>query len=502
MSLGCKLHYRSVVSSATLPAVSQVVSEKRYPSIIGGNESVAGRNRYSIWAAQPRDVLQFKDGSKGPLGQLQRALDKYRLEDTNKSELPGGLFQCGWIGYFGYELNGYIEKLPKTAVGDIDIPLIHLCFYDRAICYDHVEKRWWLVAVEMADDSESAALKLDELNDWLAEAARAESDLPNTGVSGAGAVDISRFRCNMSREDYFQALQRIQKYIYDGDVYQINFSQRFDCDYNGRPIDLYNWQNRHNPSPYAAFVSGDDFAIVSASPEMFITVRDGFVTTRPIKGTRKRVTAGPGAKQTNEANFADLVQSEKEQAELNMIIDLERNDLAKICKPGTRRVVQGRTIEAYPTVFHAAATIGGELRGDVTFCDMLKAVFPGGSITGAPKIRAMEIIDELEPTQRSVYTGGIGFVGLDGSVCLNIAIRTIIIAAGRAFAQTGGGIVADSQPEAEWTETITKAQALLAGIAAVSELAQKDKAKKKRPRIADIKESPIRWQKSSSMTKS
>ena len=171
---------------------------------------------------------------------------------------------------------------------------------------------------------------------------------------------------------------------------------------------------------------------------------------------------------------------------------------------GNEKVIQPRTIEAYPTVFHAVATVEGRLREDVTFGDVLKAVFPGGSITGAPKIRAMEIIDELEPTQRSVYTGSIGFIGIDGSVCLNIAIRTIIIASGRAFAQTGGGIVADSQPEAEWAETITKARALLAGITAVSELAAPGKkdVKEKRRKIQDIKESRKRWQKSSSMTKS
>jgi anthranilate/para-aminobenzoate synthase component I len=212
----------------------------------------------------------------------------------------------------------------------------------------------------------------------------------------------------------------------------------------------------------------------------------------------------PGAEQINIANFAELIRSEKEQAELNMIIDLERNDIARICQPGTRKVIQPRTIETYPTVFHAAATVRGELRQGITFCDILKAVFPGGSITGAPKIRAMEIIDELEPTQRNVYTGSIGFIGIDGSVCLNIAIRTIIISSGRAFTQTGGAIVADSQPEAEWDETITKARALLAGITAVSELARPDKkdAKEKQRKIQEIKESRTRWQKSSSTTKS
>ena len=172
-------------------------------------------------------------------------------------------------------------------------------------------------------------------------------------------------------------------------------------------------------------------------------------------------------KEINAKNFYELARSEKEQAELNMIIDLERNDLVRICEYGSRTVVQPRTIEAYPTVFHAVATVAGRLRDQVTFCDILKAMVPGGSITGAPKIRSMEIIDETEPTARGVYTGSIGFIGIDGSTCLNIAIRTIIIKGRKAFAQTGGGIVADSNPDAEWEETITKARALVAGIKSV-----------------------------------
>jgi para-aminobenzoate synthetase component 1 len=267
----------------------------------------------------------------------------------------------------------------------------------------------------------------------------------------------------MDKDYYLKAIEKIKRYIYDGDVYQINFSQRFECDYGTRPIELFNWQNYFNPSPYAAYIDAGDFQIVSASPEMFITITDGTISTKPIKGTRPRIN------KTAEdiKNFNELVDSEKEQAELNMIIDLERNDIARICEYGTRKVIQSRTIESYPTVFHAVATVAGQLRKEITFCDVLKAMFPGGSITGAPKIRSMEIIDETEPTARGAYTGSIGFLGIDGSVSLNIAIRTIIIRNNKAFAQTGGGIVADSDPQAEWTETITKARALLAGINAV-----------------------------------
>jgi len=273
----------------------------------------------------------------------------------------------------------------------------------------------------------------------------------------------------MDKDYYLQTVEKIKRYIYDGDVYQINFSQRFECDYNAGPIELFHWQNHYNPSGYAAYIDAGSFDIVSASPEMFITIADGVISTKPIKGTRPRMKeTNSRAGDINAANFNELVCSEKEQAELNMIIDLERNDLVKICEYGTRKVVQPRTIETYPTVFHAVATVAGQLREEISFCDILKAMFPGGSITGAPKIRSMEIIDETEPTARGVYTGSIGFIGLDGAVCLNIAIRTIIIKDQKAFAQTGGGIVADSNPDAEWQETITKARALLAGITNVN----------------------------------
>jgi para-aminobenzoate synthetase component 1 len=292
---------------------------------------------------------------------------------------------------------------------------------------------------------------------------------PGLARADMESVDALGTRRNMTREDYLAAVERIRSYIRDGDIYQANFSHRFEQPFAGRPGHLFHWQNRFNPSGYAAYLDAGGFQIVSASPEMFVTIRDGIIQTKPIKGTRPRLAASdPAAVRLNEQNCHELLTSEKEQAELNMIIDLERNDVARICKPGTRRVVQPRTIEAYPSVFHAVATIAGQLRDDVMFTDVLKAMFPGGSITGAPKIRSMEIIDELEPTARGVYTGAIGYLGVDGTVCLNIAIRTVIIAGGRAFVQTGGGIVADSEPQAEWDETITKARALLAGLQAVA----------------------------------
>jgi para-aminobenzoate synthetase component 1 len=285
---------------------------------------------------------------------------------------------------------------------------------------------------------------------------------PPASVSSEN-IDFSKIRCNMNKDYYLQAFKIIKKYILDGDVYQINFSRRFEYDFNTDAIELFNWQNFYNPSPYSAYIDSGEFKIVSTSPEMFITINDGFISTKPIKGTR------PQIENADKDYFSELLNNEKEQAELNMIIDLERNDIARICVPGTRKVIQPRTIETYPTVLHAVATIAGQLRDDVTISDVLKAMFPGGSITGAPKIRSMEIIDETEPTARGVYTGSIGFIGLNGNTSLNIAIRTIIIKNKKAYFQSGGGIVADSEPQAEWEETIVKAKALLNGIKSVTQ---------------------------------
>jgi para-aminobenzoate synthetase component 1 len=465
-SIACSLHYKKIHASVNLPAVSEMFARLKSPSILGGNPAKKNADGFSYWAAEPKDIFEFRAGQKKPFEKLRYALDKYKLERDCLNGLPKGTFCGGWIGYFSYELGRYIERLPETTLDDLQMPLIQLCFYDRLICYDHTKETCWLIALQLPNDIEKPDEKLAGLEQTLAESQKIT--VPSPRPANLENIDFSQIRCNMDRNHYFEAIEKIKRYIYDGDVYQINFSQRFECDYDAPPIELFHWQNHFNPSPYAAYIDAGGFHIVSASPEMFITITDGVISTKPIKGTRPRINETnfetDHAKQINAKNFDELVNSEKEQAELNMIIDLERNDVARICKHGTRKVIQPRTIESYPTVFHAVATVAGQLKKEITFCDILKAMFPGGSITGAPKIRSMEIIDETEPTARGVYTGSIGFLGINGSACLNIAIRTIIIIGEKAFAQTGGGIVADSDPQAEWAETITKARALLAGI--------------------------------------
>ena len=467
----CRVHSQRIRAQVKLPALSETVAERHGASILGGNAATLDAEGFSYWAAEPIERFEFTSGQDRPFEGLADALARYRLADDagaphRRTETPKGIFCGGWIGFFSYELGRYIERLPATTMDDLRMPLIRLCFYDRVVAYDHRREVFWIMVLELSDDTETPQEKMATLKRLLRDAQnRRVADLPPADME---RLDLSKVQSTMSREAYLQAVLRIKRYIRDGDVYQVNLSQRFARRFTGRPIELFHWQNLHNPSPHAAYLDTGRLQIVSASPEMFITIRHGWIRTKPIKGTRRRLGGDAKTSTTfNRRNFCDLLGDAKEQAELNMIIDLERNDLAKICRPGTRRVIQPRTIETYPTVFHAVATIGGELRPNLRFSDVVKAVFPGGSITGAPKIRAMEIIDELEPTDRGVYTGSIGWIGLDGTVCLNIAIRTVIIADHMAFAPAGGGIVADSGPHAEWEETITKARALLAGIQAV-----------------------------------
>ncbi|MHC4122718.1 MAG: anthranilate synthase component I family protein [Planctomycetota bacterium] len=470
-SIVCKVHYKKICKPINYFALTELFSSLESVSILGGNQAEAKTNRFSYWCCEPVDVFELNTNEKEPFSKLNKALTRYKINHSfNASgELPKEIFKGGWVGYFSYELGKCIERLPELTLDDLEMPLIRLCFYDKVICADRLEGTCRLIVLEMENDHQGPEEKLKALEKLLVKSQQIQPVKPHWGnIEG---VDPSKIPCNMDKECYIESVEEIRRQIYDGNVYQVNFSQRFECAYNARPIELYHWQNYYNPGCYAAYIDSPHFRIVSASPEMFLTITDDTIKTKPIKGTRPRIyQSNETSTETNlinSQNYNELLGSGKEQAELNMIIDLERNDLGRICQYGTIKVTQPRTIEAYPTVFHTVATVEGNIREKICFCDILKAMFPGGSITGAPKISSMETIERLEPTARGVYTGAIGFIGIDGNACLNIAIRTIIIKSQKAFAQTGGGIVADSIAEDEWEETIVKARALLAGIKAI-----------------------------------
>jgi len=270
-------------------------------------------------------------------------------------------------------------------------------------------------------------------------------------------------------------VRRALEYIGAGDIFQVNLSQRFTARPGCSPVELYVRLRESNPAPFAAYLGGSagggaplaegEWSVLSSSPERFLRVRGRHVQTRPIKGTRPRRPEGEaGSAAFNERQRSALWNSAKESAELAMIVDLERNDLGRVCRYGTIRVTEPRTVEAYASVYHTAAQVEGDLHERYDVADLLRATFPGGSITGAPKVRAMEIIDELEPTARSVYTGAVGYVGFDGGADLNVAIRTLIADGPRVHVQVGGGIVADSAPSEEYEETLAKGRGMFAAL--------------------------------------
>lgn len=353
----------------------------------------------SLLAAEPTKIFRAKN-ERGVLDRLRAEL-------------------AGWpgyaIGYFAYDLKNEIERLPARAVDDLGLPDCWFGFYEAPMTFD----------------------------------------------SGTGVPPLTpnapnrRDACstNFTRDSYRAAILCAKEYIAAGDIYQVNLSQRFQCEVESSATDVYLALRATNPAPYCAYLDIGNAQILSSSPECFLKINDRHVVTRPIKGTRPRST-----------DAAELLASPKDNAELLMITDLERSDLGRVCQFGSVHVRELKRVETFATVHHLVATVEGLLRRDVSHVDCVRACFPGGSITGAPKIRAMEIIDELEPHARGVYCGAIGYFGPNGESHFNIAIRTVVQQGSRLTFHAGGGIVADSEPDAEYDETLAKAQGIFNAI--------------------------------------
>jgi len=385
-----------------------------------------------------------------PFTALQEIMERYALAPA---EAPTP-FWGGAVGYFGYDLCHFIEDLPRTTVDDIGMPDLYMALYDAVYAYDEATQVGYVLSTGLpapvgSERRMQAQVRAEQLLDWIQSAGETgrSSDVPATSAD---------LQSNFTRAEYLAAVGRTKEYIAAGDIFQANISQRFHAPLQISPWELYVRLRQINPAPFAAYLDYGTGYVVSASPEKFLEVSDGWVQTRPIKGTRPR-----GDTPAEDQRLAqELLASEKDNAELMMIVDLERNDLGRVCRFGTVRVPELMVLDSYPTVHHLVATVTGQLAEGCDNIDLMRAVFPGGSITGAPKVRSMEIIDELEPTQRGVYTGSIGYLGFAGQMQLSIVIRTIIATGGTAYYQVGGGIVADSQPDAEYQATLDKGKAL------------------------------------------
>ncbi len=406
------------------------------------------------------------DAGNHPLRALRGMLREYHLDPAAQAGAGLGHLPAvsAAIGFLGYEVGRYVERLPGLARRDTSLPDMHWGFYDHLLVIDHHRHQATIVATDIGgrnprqllDQWQQLMADLDTGKSASADEARGPSNAENIAPA---TTALDQLESTFTRDAYCRAVARTIDYIDAGDIFQANLSQRFSAPLSGRrPVDLYRRLRRTNPAPYAAFIAAENWAVLSSSPELFLDLNQGHVITRPIKGTRPR---RPSDEQFNQRMLQQLVASTKDDAELVMIVDLQRNDLGRVCDYGTVRVTQPRVIEAYASVFHSVAQVEGQLNSRFDLVDLLRASFPGGSITGAPKVRAMQIIDELEPVARSVYTGAIGCIGLQGSLCLNIAIRTLIVDNDRVHLQVGGGIVADSDPAAEYDETLAKARSML-----------------------------------------
>jgi anthranilate synthase component 1 len=433
--------------------------------------------RYSFLGCDPRSIVTFEDGEltiregadgeasetvsacDDPFGAIEQYLSRYRAPELE--ELPP--FIGGAVGLFGYDLVRWVEELPPPQPDGLGLPEMAFLVTDSIVIFDHLKHTILLLANVLVEEGTDASASYEAACDRVRSLkALLTSPLPPPEVHPRPplAEPVSNFK----REDFEGTVERVKEYIFAGDSFQTVPSQRFQVDVDVSAFGIYRGLRTVNPSPYMYYIAFKDFALVGSSPEPLIKVNRGWVETRPIAGTRPR-----GATPDEDRKLADdLLADEKERAEHIMLVDLGRNDLGRVCVPGTVEVVDLMRIEYYSHVMHIVSVVVGKLQEGMKATDALKAAFPAGTVSGAPKIRSMEIINELEPVRRGPYAGAIGYLSFNGELDTCICIRTIVVKDGTAYVQAGGGVVADSVPAREYEETRSKARALFTAI----ELAQ------------------------------
>ncbi len=452
-----------LVLEITPPAVMTAVRAfQGWPDLLLLDSAATGtpRGRYSFLTADPRQRVVI---AQPTYGTDPFALPRAWLQST-PPVLVDGLppFQGGVAGLMGYELGRCWEQLPAAPIDDFGLPVFAAGLYDWVLAWDHHEGRAWWIVQDWPTAAGTATQRLTTLQQLLQ--SQPTSVLPPSPAPCDQSLlapgfpsEVAGVLSNFDRLAYLHAVERVMEYIRAGDIFQANLTQRLLAPAPCGPIELYERLRRHNPAPFAGLYCRDDWAIVSASPERYLHVDGGRVVTRPIKGTRRRSAAPEADLFTRD----ELRESEKDQAENVMIVDLLRNDLSRVCRAGSVHVPQLCTVETYATVQHLVSEVGGQLRPGVTVWDLFAVASPGGSITGAPKIRAMQIIAELEPTVRGPYTGSLFYVSGSGRADSNLLIRTFVQRHGWLTCGVGGGITAQSDPEDEYAETWHKASGML-----------------------------------------
>ena len=424
-------------------------------------------SRFDILVARPVATLLYQKGQltqteqghsqllqMDPFGALQQLNSRYFPDKPTLPDNPDLPFVGGALGYFGYDLGTVIEPVPQAADAGALLPDMAVGIYLWALILDKQQQQLWYLDY-----------RGDAASHW------AQTSTLFTATAPGKTFELtSDWQANMDKASYSKKFDQVQRYLQSGDCYQINLAQRFEASYHGDEWQAYLTLRSKNAAPFSAFLRLPQGAVLSLSPERFLQLKAGQVETKPIKGTRPRF-ADP---QLDRQSAAELQVSAKDRAENVMIVDLLRNDLGKHCVPGTVKVPALFAIESFPAVHHLVSTITGTLSPNADACDLLRGAFPGGSITGAPKVRAMQIIAELEPNSRSVYCGAVGYINSNGDMDTNIAIRTLVMAQGKAFCWAGGGIVADSEVNAEYEETFHKVNKILPLLGQIHRFASMD----------------------------
>ncbi len=434
-------------------ALARTISSHPSSAILlsGGLPATDAERRHSLAAWDPFLLLEAKDNScrvrigsttlnvqEDPLVLLDTLMEETRPSEA--AEIPP--FCGGAVGYLAYDLKNVIERLPQTARDDGNLPDLWLIWPRRILIHDRLQESLTHIVIDYGDRA---------AREWR------EMDLPKPSPPRRSTPrHVGQLTSNFTREAYMQAVRRVREYIRAGDVYQVNLSQRYRFPFSGDGFGLWESLFRRNPAPFYAYLHCGGHQVLSTSMERFLFRKGDFIETRPIKGTRKR----GGSPAEDEALRAELLSSPKDDAELSMIVDLLRNDLGRVCLPRSVRVQEHKRLESYQNVHHLVSIVTGRLASGTTYGDIIRAAFPGGSITGCPKIRAMEIIDELETVVRHVYTGSIGYLGWHDNMDLNIAIRTAVIHGRTCSYSVGGGIVFDSDEADEYEETLHKGRTL------------------------------------------
>ncbi|MFC7372333.1 anthranilate synthase component I family protein [Fictibacillus iocasae] len=421
-----------------------------------GNYSIMGLNPFAVLEGKGQllKITQNKGKTSIKEGPLLESMKTW-FSDYVTDPVPGlPEFTGGAIGYVSYDVAREIEKLPTIAKDDLNMPDLFFYVFDDVFVYEHDSETLWIIINERIGNADLAQQRLTYWNEkWTSSEPQKTSAHSFESNTESRHDDLS---VSMTEETFIQAVEKIQEYITAGDVFQVNLSVRQSKPLQTEPFSIYKELRRINPSPYMSYLQAPQFEIVSGSPELLVKKKGNVASTRPIAGTRPR-----GRTEEEDLDLAHtLINDEKERAEHVMLVDLERNDLGKVCAYGTVEVDEFMVIERYSHVMHIVSNVRGELKDGVDAFDCLRATFPGGTITGAPKVRTMEIIEELEPVRRGLYTGSIGWFGFNGDSEMNIVIRTITAKEGIAHVQAGAGIVIDSVPAAEYKESLKKAEVL------------------------------------------